>query len=40
MDFNVLLKIKLNLFRIGICLDDDEKKELEIGFKEVDNVFF
>lgn len=37
-DSNVLLKTKLNPLRIGIRLDDDEKKEPETGSKEVDNV--
>ena len=37
-DSNVLLETKLNPLRIGIRLDDDEKKESETSSKEVDNV--
>ena len=37
-DSNVLLETKLNPLKIGIRLDDDEKKESETSSKEIDNV--
>lgn len=37
-DPNVLLEAKLNPLRIGIRLDDDQKKESETSSKEVDHV--